>query len=147
LIGEETLARVLSNWFTSYAEYTEISEAPVLFDFWTGVTTIAGALRRQTFIDEIKFKIFPNFYVFFVAPPGIATKSTTVGVGMRLLRQIEGVTMGPSSMTWQGLTRGLQNAQQLVPQKPKQSTIFSPKNFSPKLVSPATYQNSEPSLT
>lgn len=109
------MARMLNNWLTSYSEYTEVSEAPYTFDFWTGVATIGGALRRQVFIDEIKFKVYPNFYTFFVAPPGVATKSTTVGVGMRLLRQVDGVTMGPTSMTWQGLTKGLQDARQLIP--------------------------------
>lgn len=107
------MPRMLSNWLEAYANYTDVSEAPLTFDLWTGVASIAGALRRQVCIDEIKFKIFPNFYIFFVAPPGVATKSTTVGVGMKLLRQVDGIIMGPSSMTWQGLTRGLQNAQQL----------------------------------
>lgn len=109
------MVRKLENWLKSYAEYTDISEAPLSFDFWTGVATVGGALRRQVYIDEIKFKLFPNFYIFFVAPPGVATKSTTVSVGMRLLRQVDGVHMGPASMTWQGLTKGLQDAQQLIP--------------------------------
>lgn len=109
------MPRKLENWLHSYGQFTEVSEAPLTFDFWTGVSTIAGALRRQVFIDEIKFRIYPNFYTFFVAPPGVATKSTTVSVGMRLLRQVEGITMGPASMTWQGLTKGLQDAQQMVP--------------------------------
>lgn len=106
---------MLDNWLASYSAYTDISEAPLVFDFWAGVAAIGGALRRQVCVDEIKFRIYPNFYIFFVAPPGVATKSTTAGVSMKLLRQVEGVTMGPSSMTWQGLTRGLQNAQQLIP--------------------------------
>lgn len=106
---------MLENWLAAYSKYTDISEAPITFDFWTGVATIGGALRRQVCIDEIKYRVFPNFYLFFIAPPGVATKSTTAGVGMKLLRQVDGVTMGPTSMTWQGLTRGLQNAQQLYP--------------------------------
>lgn len=109
------MARLLENWLTAYAVYTEISEAPLTFDFWTGVGTIAGALQRRVYIDEIKFKLFPNFYIIFVAPPGIATKSTTTGVGMRLLRKINGVHMGPVSMTWQGLVKGLENSRQLIP--------------------------------
>lgn len=106
---------MLDNWLSAYSKFTDVSEAPLTFDFWTGVATIAGALRRQVYIDEIKFKLFPNFYVFFVAPPGVATKTTTVSVGMRILRQVDGVTMGPSSMTWQGLAKGMQKAMQLVP--------------------------------
>jgi hypothetical protein len=107
--------RMLSNWIASYAEYTDISEAPLTFDFWTGLATISGALRRQVYIDEVKFKLYPNMYIIFVAPPGVATKSTTMGVGMKILREVDGVTMGPSTMTWQGLTKGLKDAEQSYP--------------------------------
>lgn len=109
------MSRMLDSWLKAYANYTEVSEAPLSFDFWTGVAAIAGALRRQVYIDEIKFRLYPNFYIFFVAPPGVATKSTTLSVGMRLLRQVDGIVIGPSSMTWQGLVKGLSNAKQLIP--------------------------------
>lgn len=108
------MARKLQNWLRSYSELTAISEAPDVFNFWTGVSAVAGVLRRNVWFEQIKFRWFPNFYIIFVAPPGIATKSSTANVGMRLLRDVEGVIMGPSSMTWQGLTSGLQKAQRLV---------------------------------
>lgn len=109
------MARLLSSWLGAYAEFTRNSEAPDIFNFWTGVSTVAGALRRQVWIDEVKFKWFPNFYIIFVAPAGVVTKSTTMSVGMGLLRQVDGVKMGPGSMTWQGLTWTLQESLQLIP--------------------------------
>src|SRR5437870_3638323 len=109
------MTRVLTNWLHAYAEYTDISEAPIAFNFWAGVSTIAGALRRQVFIDQIKFKWIPCFYIIFVSKPGIVTKSTTIDVGMDLLKQVDGVVVGPSSMTWQGLAKGFQEASQLIP--------------------------------
>ena len=109
------MARQLDNWLRAYSEYTDVSEAPIAFNFWTGVTTIAGALRRQVYIDQIKFKWLPCFYVILVSPPGIVTKSSTINVGMDLLKQIDGVIVGPTSMTWQGLTKGFEDATQLVP--------------------------------
>jgi len=109
------MTRRLSNWLASYAKYTEVSEAPETFNFWSGVSTIAGALRRRVWIDQIRFKWTPNFYIVFVAPPGVATKSTTMSVGMNLLKQVDGIVMGPQSLTWQGLTGGLQDALRLVP--------------------------------
>lgn len=110
------MPRRLENWLRSYSELTAISEAPDVFNFWTGVSAVAGVLRRNVWFEQVKFRWFPNFYIIFVAPPGIATKSSTANVGMRLLRDAEGVIMGPSSMTWQGLTSGLQKAQRLVAQ-------------------------------
>ena len=78
-----------------------------MFHFWTGVTTIAGALRRRVWIDQLIFQWVPNFYVILVAPPGVATKSTSIGLGMRLLRQISDIHFGPESMTWQALGESL----------------------------------------
>lgn len=109
------MARRLANWLRSYSEFTHNSEAPDVFNFWTGVSTIAGVLRRNVYQDEIKFKWYPNFYIIFVAPPGVVAKSTTINVGMRLLREIPGIVMGPSSMTWQGLTHALSESVSLVP--------------------------------
>lgn len=90
--------------------YTQHSESPDSLHFWTGVATIAGALRRKVWIDQRQFKWLPNHYIIFIAPPGIATKSTTIGIGMKLLAEIEGVSFGPNSMTWQGLSVALEES-------------------------------------
>jgi hypothetical protein len=91
------------DWLEGYLEYSQYSEAPDVFHKWTAISTIAGALRRRVSINQGYFSWHPNFFTFFVAPPGIVSKSTTAEIGARLLRQVEGVKFGPSSMTWQGL--------------------------------------------
>ena len=106
--------RRFPDWLREYLRYTSESEAPDIFHFWTGVSTIAGALRRKVWIDQLYFQWTPNFYVVIVAPPGIAAKSTAMGIGMRLLREVEGIHMGPNSLTWQGLTSALEEAQTLI---------------------------------
>lgn len=107
--------RILQNWLSGYAKYTRHSESPDLFHFWTGVFTIAGALRRQVWIDQRYFQWTPNFYIVLVGPPGIAAKSTSLRLGTSLLQQIPGIVFGPKSMTWQGLTDALQQASAMVP--------------------------------
>jgi len=91
-------------------KYSSHSEAPDKFHFWTGVSTIAGALRRKCWIDQKYFSWVPNFYIIFVAPPGVVSKSTTASIGMRLLKQVEGVKFGPDSSTWQALTVSMAEA-------------------------------------
>lgn len=118
------MPRKLGNWLQSYAIYTDISEAPVAMNFWTGVSTIGGALRRQVWIDEIKFTWIPCFYIIFVSPPGIVTKSSTINVGMDLLKKVPGVIVGPTSMTWQGLLKGFEESKQLIPLKPLGTNIM-----------------------
>jgi hypothetical protein len=103
----QEMARNYKNWLKAYMEYTRDSESPSTFHFWTGVSVIAGALRRRVWVDMKKFEWTPNFYIILVGPPGVAAKTTSIGMGMRLLAQIPGIKWGPESMTWQKLTRSL----------------------------------------
>lgn len=95
--------RKCNNWLTSYLKYTWASESPNRFHFWSGVASIAGALRRKVWLDMGLFEWTPNFFIFLVAPPGIVSKSTTAGIAMDLLQEVPGVKFGPSSVTWQAL--------------------------------------------
>jgi hypothetical protein len=82
--------------------------------FWTAVATVAGALRRRVWIDQKFFTWTPNFYIVIVAPPGIVSKSTTINVGLNLLRKIPGVNFGPDVVTWQALVQSMEAASELV---------------------------------
>lgn len=119
------LPRHYANWLREYATHTESSEAPVEFHFWAGVSTIAGALRRQVWIDQRQFQWTANMYIVLVGPPGVVTKSTAMRTGMKMLREVPGVNMGPQSMTWQGLTLALEESMQLVPYTPMNGTAPS----------------------
>lgn len=99
------MARHYDDWIKAFMDYASIGEAPPHIYFWTGVSTIAGALRRKTWIDMGHFKWYPNFYIILVAPPGIIAKSTSASVGMRLLREVDGIHFGPSVVTWQALVK------------------------------------------
>ena len=99
--------RYYPNWLKAYMAYTSDSESPDVFHFWSGVATIAGALRRRVWIDMRKFQWTPNFYIVLVGPPGVVTKSTSIRAGMRLLEQVPGIHFGPPSLTWQALADSL----------------------------------------
>lgn len=71
--------------------------------FWSGVGAIAGALRRKVWIDMVRFKWIPSFYIIYVAPPGIVAKSTTADIAMDLLKEVPGIKFGPHAITWQAL--------------------------------------------
>ena len=105
--------RNFPNWINAYLAYSDHSEAPEKFHMWTAIGTIAGALRRRVWIDQKYFQWTPNMYIIFVAPPGIVSKSTTAGIGMNLLRQVEGIKFGPDAVTWQALVRELQDSKEM----------------------------------
>lgn len=79
--------------------------------FWTAISCIAGALQRKVWISQGYFHWYPNFYIVYVAPPGIVSKTTTMDTGLNLLRQVPEVQFGPDVVTWQALVGVLENAQ------------------------------------
>lgn len=108
------LGRVYDDWIKSYLAYSAESEAPDKFHYWTAVAAVAGALRRRVWIDMGYFQWTPNFYIIFVAPPGIVSKSTTAQIGMSLLREVQGVRFGPDVVTWQALSQSLAQSAEMV---------------------------------
>lgn len=100
-----------TNWLRDFVDlYSEIGEAPLSLYFWTGVSTIAGALRRNVWIDQALFQWVPSFYIILVAPPGIVAKSTSTATGMNMLRSVPGIKFGPDICTWQSLSQAFSNA-------------------------------------
>lgn len=96
-------SRNFPNWLAAYTQYAGFSEAPRRMHYWSGISAIAGALRRRVWFDMGHFRWFPNFYIILVAPPGIVSKSTTASIAMALLRKVPGIKFGPEVVTWQAL--------------------------------------------
>ncbi len=104
------MTRNYKDWLNGFMDYASYLEAPPHMHFWAGVSAIAGALRRKVWIDQAYFRWYPNFYICFVAPPGIVSKTTTVSVAMQLLRKVPGITFGPDIVTWQSLVSSFAEA-------------------------------------
>jgi hypothetical protein len=102
------------HWIKAFLHHTRHAESPTNFHYWTAVSTIAGALQRKVWINQLHFQWIPNFYIVFVAPPGVAAKSTTIANGMSILKQVPKVKFGPPSLTWQALAVALAEAQEVV---------------------------------
>jgi hypothetical protein len=106
--------RKCEDWLTSFLEYSSFGEAPLKMLFWTGVSTVCGALRRRVWLDMKYFQWVPNMYIIMVAPPGIVSKSTTANIGMNLLRDVPGIHFGPDVVTWQALVESMSQNGELV---------------------------------
>lgn len=104
------MSRNFENWLDSYRLYTSNTESPTACHTWTGIGTVAGALRRQVWFDQGHFKWHPNFYIILVGPPGVIAKSTTINIGGKLLRKVHNVKIGPASLTPQALTQAMTEA-------------------------------------
>lgn len=109
-------------------EFTRPLESPDKFHYWTAVSTIAGALRRRVFVSKVNryFEWVPNFYIIFVAPPGIISKTTTAEVGMDLLKQVPGIHFGPSAVTWQKLISKFNDVRTTIEWPDGTTSVMSP---------------------
>lgn len=95
--------RLTKSWIDTYVDYASHTEAPRIMHFWAGAWAVAGALRKKVWMDQVAFRWCPNFFVIFVAPPGIVSKSTTAGMADRILRSVPGIKFGPDVVTWPAL--------------------------------------------
>lgn len=111
------MSRKLPDWIHAYLEYTKLAESPDKFHLWTAVSAISGALRRRVYINQGYFEWVPNFYIIIVAPPGIVAKSTTSGIGMKILREIPSIKFGPNIVTWQALVQSFSQALEVIERK------------------------------
>lgn len=109
------MSRNFPDFLKAFCDYASYGEAPRRFYFWSGVSAVAGALRRRVWIDQKRFYWYPNFFIVLVAPPGVATKSTTADLGSKLLGQVPGINFGPNNITWQALASAFANAHEEFP--------------------------------
>jgi hypothetical protein len=117
------MERMYDNWLAAYVQHQRYSESPLSFHLWTGIATLAGALRRRVWIDERQFQWTPNMYIILVGPPGVAAKSTSLRAGLNLLEQVPGIFFGPQSMTWQALIDNFIQAQEAITLEGKEKPV------------------------
>lgn len=97
------MARVCDDWIHTYLEWTlDRSESPDTMILWSGLIALSSVLKRRVRVPKKLmggYDIYPNLYVIFVAPPGVARKSTTVGRSEELLREVDNVYIGSTAVS------------------------------------------------
>lgn len=96
-----------NDWITKFREYTKDVESPEKFISWAAVSVISAALERKTWIRFNKYWVFPNMYMMLIGQAGLAKKSSSSGVAIDLLRQVEGIGFLPTQMTASSLVLDL----------------------------------------
>lgn len=102
--------RRLSDWLEAYQEYTTETESSPDFNLWVGISTIASALRKKTWLELGRLKVFPNLYVVLVAEPGVARKSQAISYASDIISDIPSIIVGADSTTAQSLMQELEES-------------------------------------
>jgi len=97
--------RKLKNWLSGLLSYAEQTEAPRVFWQWSGIFTLAAAMRRMTWLPYGMENIYPNLYVMLVAPPA-ARKGNPVKLARTFLQAIK-VPVSVDSSSKRALTQDL----------------------------------------
>lgn len=101
-------SRKLENWLDAYCRYTEETESAAIFHKWVGLSMLAGALRKKTWLSLGRLKVFPNLYIVLVSEPGIARKSQAISWGTEILSEVPSVITSADSITREAMLQDLE---------------------------------------
>jgi len=102
--------RRLDDWLTAYLEYTDISESPVSYHTWAGISCIASALQRKVYIKWSHDDIYPNNYIILVGPSGRARKAQPLQIAQWFVRELNLTTVGEDN-TAESIIRDIGSAE------------------------------------
>lgn len=110
MTDEVKYERKCKNWLETYVNWTRPRcESPDTYILWSGLFALSSALRRHVKVPREQmggWEIAPNLYIIFVAPPGRARKSTTIGFSAdEILGQLQRVTRSPTIVTQAALLK------------------------------------------
>jgi hypothetical protein len=91
--------RNFENFFDGYLEYSKGHESTPRVRLWSAVSIVAAALERKVVLDRGYYKLFPNLYTFIIGKSGLIKKSTSTGIAVNLLREVQGVKIMAERMT------------------------------------------------
>lgn len=100
-------------WLDNFIQYTQPSGSPEIFRRWTGIMILAGALERRAWVYTRGSNLYPNLYVFLVAPPGVG-KSMLTSVAQELFIAHEDLHVAPTNVSKASLIDALFEAERTV---------------------------------
>lgn len=107
--------RKLSDWLDEYVKYCcEISEPPLSFHRWCGISLIAAALQRKVFLQWGPLVFYPNMYIVLVAPSGRARKGTAVSFYLDFAESLQ-IPLAAEATTREALIQALNKTRRSDP--------------------------------
>lgn len=120
--------RHFPSFINAYLEYTKNQESTKRIHKWVAISIIAAAMERKCFLEAGYFTIFPNLYIFVIGDSGVVRKSTSTGIGVDLLREIDSMKIMSERVTAGSLIAQLERSGQeftINGHVKKQSAVFA----------------------
>ena len=88
------------SWLRSYMDWaTAMTDAPPIFHLASAMTTLATAAGDKVWTEAWGMRVYPNLWSVLVAPTGFYRKSTCMGFGLDLIRQVDLKWIYPNKFT------------------------------------------------
>lgn len=94
----------------AYLNFTKNQEASEKIHRWVAISIIAAALERKVFLPRGHYVLFPNIYTFIIGASGVVRKSTSTGIGVSLLKEIESISVMSERITAAALIEHMKDA-------------------------------------
>jgi len=101
--------RRAADWLDAFFKYTEGRPTTKLFRKWVGISIIAGALERRTWVHSLGMDLYPNLFVVLTSPPGTG-KTVLTSIAQELWQDMPELYMAPSSVSRASLIDALRDA-------------------------------------
>jgi hypothetical protein len=90
--------RTLTNWLDAFMEYTSKVPSPEVFRRWAGISMLAAALERKVWLETSIGTLYPNLYIFMLAPPGVG-KTIMSSMAWRTMSKLRDHKIASPSVT------------------------------------------------
>lgn len=100
--------RLCDSWINRFIQFTDNLESAEVFRRWTAISVIAATLQQKVFMNTGSY-LYPNIYVWLIGKAGIG-KTRAIGAAGKLIRPVEGMHFGATSMTSASLVDHLNEA-------------------------------------
>ena len=110
-----------TSWLENYISFTQGQESPQLFHYWCGLSVLASVIGRNIYLCKSydpDAKLYPNLYVFLVAPSGKCRKGGALGMAYRIIKET-GTKVYAEAITKRALTQTLADEVILVNKVPQ----------------------------
>lgn len=133
---EEKFDRFLpkTGWLADYMQYTRTAEGSSVFQFFVGLTILSAAMKRKTCILKGHYSILPCLQVLLVAPSGKARKTSTAGIGIKILLKSGQANVIADKTTPEGFIEVLKDNAQALLYAPELAVLLGRQKYNEGMV-------------
>lgn len=94
----------MKTWLETIQEGTKELESPRQYYYWAALAAISAIAKRNIYLDQFRFFLYPNIYVFLIGPSGIR-KGPPVNFATRLVNGVANTRVITGRSSIEGITK------------------------------------------